>query len=356
MYFAAPNLPIMETLKKIYVLLLLVTSVVVLIFAQSIIIPFILAILFWYVIRVIKKIMSNIKFMSRLPEWILTVISSIFLLGILWMIINIITNNIQQLSETLPVYQSNITKITIALNNYFNVDMDTAFRNFTKNFEFAQIFTGILTALTGLFGNAVTILLYLLFLLLEEKMFPKKFIVMYPNKSEYEVIRKIIGKIDKSIINYIALKTVISLMTGFLSYITLLLIGVDAPAFWAFLIFILNFIPNIGSLIATGFPAIFAVLQFGEFKQGILVLAFVGSIQLLVGNFIEPRVMGNSLNISPIVVILTLLIWGAMWGITGMLLSVPITVILIIILAEFPSTRPLAILLSQDGKLNTNEN
>ncbi|HPE76330.1 MAG TPA: AI-2E family transporter [Draconibacterium sp.] len=346
----------METSKKIYVLLVLITTVVVLIFAQSIIIPFILAVLFWYLIRVIKLIMTKAKLIARLPEWMLTIISSIFLLSILLMIINIITNNIQQLSDTLPVYLANINNITTGLNNQFNFDFNLAFRNFAKNLEFAGIFTGILTALTGIFSNAVTISLYLLFLILEEKMFPAKFKAMYASKSEYEKVKNIIGKIDKSIINYIALKTVISLITGVLSYFTLLFIGVDAPAFWAFLIFILNFIPNIGSLIATGFPAIFALLQFGEFKQGILVLTFVGSIQLVVGNFIEPRIMGNSLNISPLVVIITLVIWGVMWGITGMLLSVPITVILIIIMAEFPSTRRFAVLLSQDGKLNTIEN
>jgi predicted PurR-regulated permease PerM len=346
----------METSKKIYVLLVLITTVVVLIFAQSIIIPFILSVLFWYLIRVIKLIISKVKFIARLPEWILILISSMFLLSILWIVINIITNNIQQLSDTLPVYQANINKITTGLSNQFDIDMDLVFKNFTKNLEFSKIFTGILTSLTGLFGNAVTILLYLIFLLLEEKMFPAKFKAMYSNKSEYEKVKMIIGKIDKSIINYIALKTVISMITGVLSYFALLFIGVDAPAFWAFLIFVLNFIPNIGSLIATGFPAIFALLQFGEFKQGILVLAFVGSIQLVVGNFVEPKIMGNSLNISPLVVIITLMMWGVMWGITGMLLSVPITVILIIIMAEFPSTRPFAILLSQDGKLNTDEN
>ena len=133
----------------------------------------------------------------------------------------------------------------------------------------------------------------------------------------------------------------------------MLFIGIDAPLFWAFLIFVLNFIPTIGSLIATTFPTIFAILQFGEFTPGFLVLAIIGSIQLVVGNFIEPKLMGNTLNISPLVVFLTLAIWGVMWGVIGMLLSVPITVILIIIMSEFPGTKPIAILLSQRGKLNT---
>jgi len=345
----------METSKKIYVLLILVTTVIVLIYAQSVIIPFILAVLFWYLIRVIKKLLLKIKFTGRFPDWLLTLISSLLMFSIMLLVINMISKNIQQLSETLPLYQANISKITTGLNNHFNIDVASMLNNFTKNFEFAGILKGLLTALTGLFGNAVTILLYLLFLLLEEKMFPTKFKAMYPNKNEYDTINKIIDKIDKSISNYIALKTVLSIFTGVLSYFALLFIGVDAPAFWAFLIFTLNYIPTIGSLIATVFPAIFALLQFGQFKEGILVLGIVGSIQIVVGNFMEPKLMGNSLNISPIVVLLTLAIWGVMWGITGMLLSVPITVILIIIMAEFPSTRPFAILLSQDGKLNTDE-
>ena len=345
----------MEYSKKIYVLLVIIGAVVVLIYAQIVIIPFILALLLWYLIRVTKKLLLKVKLFDRLPDWLLTIVSSAFLLGMVWLMINMITSNIQQLTVRMPLYQNNIIQITNMINAYFQVDVATILQNFAKNFEFAKVLTGVLSALTGLFGNAVTILLYLLFLILEEKMFPKKLELMYANKSKHEKVVKIVGKIDKSISNYIALKTMISVITGVLSYFTLLFIGVDAPAFWAFLIFVLNFIPTIGSLVATGFPAIFALLQFGDFKPGILVLVLVGSIQLVVGNFVEPKIMGNSLNISPLVVIITLMIWGMMWGITGMLLSVPITVILIIVMAEFPSTRPFAILLSQDGKLNIDE-
>jgi predicted PurR-regulated permease PerM len=345
----------METSRKIYIFLLVITGVLLLIYAQVVIIPFILALLFWYLIRVIKKLLIKIKFLDRVPNWVMTIVSSLFLLSFVWLIINMIMNNIQQITENMPLYQNNIIHITNGLNSRFNIDMATIFQNFAKNFEFASILTGVLAALTGLFGNAVTILLYLVFLLLEEHIFPKKLVAMYPHKHDLDKITMIIGKIDKSISNYIALKTIISLCTGILSYFALLFIGVDAPAFWAFIIFVLNFIPTIGSLIATVFPAIFALLQFGQFKEGLLILGIVGSIQLVVGNFVEPKLMGNSLNISPLVVLLTLAIWGVMWGITGMLLSVPVTVIMIIVMAEFPSTRPFAILLSQDGKINTDE-
>jgi AI-2 transport protein TqsA len=341
----------METSKKIYIFLIVITIVVVLIYAQSIIIPFILAILFWFMIRVIKKILSKAKFIAKWPKWVLTILSSILLLSFLVFVINMITQNIQHISNTLPVYQANVNKLTQSINQRFNVDLFTMANNFAKDLNFSNLLSKLISALTSLFGDAFTVLLYLVFLLLEEPIFPMKLEAMYPDKKKYDHANALINKIDHSIGNYIALKTLVSLLTGFLSYFVLLFIGVDAPLFWAFLIFVLNFIPTIGSLIATIFPAVFALLQFGEFTPGILVLAIVGTIQLIVGNLIEPRVMGNTLNISPLVVFLTLSLWGVMWGITGMLLSVPITVIIIIIMSEFEGTRPFAILLSQRGSL-----
>uniref|UniRef100_UPI00321641B3 AI-2E family transporter n=1 Tax=uncultured Draconibacterium sp. TaxID=1573823 RepID=UPI00321641B3 len=342
----------MDTAKKIYVLLIVITVVVICIYAQSIIIPFILAILFWFLIRVIKKLLSRVKFIGKLPTWILTISSTIVLLGFLVFTGTMISANIADLSKTLPEYQANVHKMTAAIDQQFDIDLMSMLGDFAKDLNFGSLLSSLLSTLTGLFGNTFTVLLYLLFLLLEEPIFPKKLKAMYPEKQRYDHVNAMVNKIDHSIGNYVALKSLTSLLTGVLSFFALLLIGIDAPIFWAFLIFILNFIPTIGSLIATVFPALFAVLQFGEFTPGILVLSIVGAIQLVVGNIIEPRLMGNTLNISPLVVFLTLAIWGVIWGISGMLLSVPITVILIIIMSEVPETRPFAILLSQRGKLN----
>lgn len=342
----------MENSKKIYVFLIVITTVIVCIYAQSIILPFVLAILFWFLIRVIKKLLLKVKFVQSLPRWLVTLFSTLVLIGFMVLIVTMISNNITELSKTMPVYEANVNKITHMINEKFDIDLMSLLGDFSKDIKFASILSSLLSTLTGLFGNAFTVLLYLVFLLLEEPIFPKKLRGMYPDDKRYKHATELWAKIDHSIGNYVALKTLTSLMTGFLSYFALLFIGVDAPLFWAFLIFVLNFIPTIGSLIATIFPAIFAVLQFGELTPGILVLAIVGAIQMIIGNVVEPKLMGNSLNISPLVVFLTLAIWGVIWGISGMLLSVPITVILIIVMSEFPGTRPIAILLSQKGTIN----
>jgi AI-2 transport protein TqsA len=342
----------METNKKIYVFLIVITTVVVCIYAQSIILPFILAILFWFLIRVIKKILAKVKFIGRVPQWLLTVFSTLLLIGFLVLAVSMISNNISELSKAMPKYEANVKQVTNTINERFDINLKNMLGNFSEDIKFGSILSSIFSTLTGLFGNAFTVLLYLVFLLLEEPIFPKKLKAMYPDQKRYNHVTNLVNKIDHSIGNYVALKTLTSLMTGFLSYFALFFIGIDAPIFWAFLIFVLNFIPTIGSLIATVFPTLFAVLQFGDVTNGILVLTIVGAIQMIIGNVVEPRLMGNSLNISPLVVFLTLAAWGVIWGISGMLLSVPITVILIIIMSEFPGTQPIAILLSQRGSLN----
>lgn len=341
--------------KKIFVLLIMVISVLVLIYAKSIIIPFTLAILFWFIIRVIKKLFLKIGFVKKIAVWIVSLFSTLVLISFLVLVVSMVTKNIQQLSESLPLYEENVNKITEQINTAFNIDLFSSIGEYSKDLNFAGILSSLFSALTGIFGNSLMILLYLVFLLLEEPTFNRKMKAMYPETKDYTRITSIIAKIDRSIDRYVSIKTLVSLMTGVFSYIALLIIGVDAPLFWAFLIFILNFIPAIGSLIATAFPAVFSMLQFGEFTPAILVLVIVGAIQIIVGNLIEPRLMGSSLNISPLVVFLTLALWGLIWGITGMLLSVPITVILILILSEFPGTRPVAILLSQKGNIGNTD-
>jgi AI-2 transport protein TqsA len=174
---------------------------------------------------------------------------------------------------------------------------------------------------------------------------------VFSGRDDFNTVNVVLSKIEKSITSYIGLKTLISFITGLASYVALLFIGIDAPLFWTFLIFLLNYIPTIGSLIGTLFPAMFCILQFGGFTECFLVLGFVGVVQVIVGNLLEPKLMGNSLNISPLIAILALSFWGAIWGITGMLLSVPITVIMVIIFANFKSTKPVAIMLSENGRV-----
>jgi predicted PurR-regulated permease PerM len=163
---------------------------------------------------------------------------------------------------------------------------------------------------------------------------------------------KVLDRIQDSIRGYVLIKTLLSLLMGALTFATLKVLGVDYAFFWAFVAFMANYIPTVGALVGIALPAVFALVQFPTPTTGLIVAAVLGGFHFVVGDVIEPRWMGTKLNISSFVVILSLVVWGKIWGITGMFLCVPLTVIMMIIFAQFPSTRKIAVLLSGDGDLS----
>lgn len=341
--------------KLVAVAVLLVITVVSLLYLKSILVPFILAIIFWLIVVEVRNLIGGLFGSERhkVPVWIQNLLASIAIFSILFIVVKILSVSIQNLSESMSHYDGNLQKIEKEINRIFEIDLTTSLNKMVGDYNFTTLLKNIISSITGLFGNTFTIILYVVFLLLEETAFSQKVKEVYPDKEDYHNAIDMIHKIGNTVSSYLTLKTFVSLLTGGLSYIVLLLIGVEAPFFWASIIFGLNYIPTIGSLIATLFPAFFTVLQFGDFTSGFIVLIAVGFIQVIVGNIIEPKVMGNSLNISGLVVLLALSFWGTLWGVPGMILSVPITVMMIIIFAEFETTRPIAILLSENGIVKT---
>ena len=128
-------------------------------------------------------------------------------------------------------------------------------------------------------------------------------------------------------------------------------VGVDFAGFWAVMVFFFYYIPTVGSIMAIIAPALLTLIQFDNLTPFLIVLLVFGSIQVVTANVIEPAIMGRSLNLSPLVVIVSLIVWGTIWGVVGMFLCVPIMVVALIVLAQFETTRPVAVLLSADGRI-----
>ncbi|MEQ9064465.1 MAG: AI-2E family transporter [Vicingaceae bacterium] len=342
------------TLGKTTSFFILVISIVyILMVGKNLIIPFVFALLLWFVIREIRRFIDKSRWLrQKLPDWVKSLFASILIVAFLGMISKIITNSIKGLSKSYKIYEANVTDVIENFNATFNVDLMEMARDQLGDFDFGALLTALFNSLSDIFSSAFIIIIYALFIFLEEVNFGSKLRAIFSENEKFETIIEILNRIERSVSQYLGLKTLVSLVTGTLSYVALYFIGIDSPEFWAFLIFLLNFIPTIGSLIATLFPAVFSLLQFGEITPFVLVLVIVGVIQLAVGNILEPKVMGNSLNISPLVAILSLSFWGAIWGVTGMILSVPITVIMVIVFSQFDQTRSVALLLSEKGKLS----
>ena len=342
----------MDIKKFAALFIVIIALIVLLVGGKHLLIPFMVAFMVYVFIREIRHLLNKVPLIKdKVPNWIKSAISFLIICSFFTVVVRLISSNIQVLSGSLPIYEENIGTIINSINNTFEIDLLLMVKGFTQGYDYSNILLQVINSIRDLFGKTVLVLIYMLFLLLEESIFDAKIKAIYPDPNNYQRISGILDKIKSSIRDYITLKSLTSFATGFLSYFALLFIGVDAPMFWAFLIFVLNYIPTIGSLIATSFPAIFALLQFGEFWPLLLVVILVGAIQIVVGSIMEPRIMGDSFNISPLVVIISLSFWGTLWGIIGFILSMPITVILIIIFAEFPSTRPVAIMLSENGKV-----
>lgn len=337
-----------------YFSIIIVIIIATLVIGKGILIPFIFALIFWFLTREIRKNIYKIPFATKyIPIWLSNIFVFTFIIISFGFISEIIINSITNLSTSYSKYEPNIEATIKEIDSYFNINTIKLVKSFVGDFNYGSILGNIANGISVLLGDSFMIIIYALFIFLEESSFKKKLTKVFETKEDkFANIEPMITKIEFSISNYLRLKTYVCLLTGILSYFILLLVGVDSAPFWAFLIFLLNYIPTIGSLVATIFPAIFSLIQFGEFSPFLIVLLAVGFTQVIVGNIIEPKLFGKSLNLSPLITILSLAVWGKIWGVTGMILSVPITVIMIIICSQFERTKALAIFLSEDGEIN----
>jgi AI-2 transport protein TqsA len=202
-----------------------------------------------------------------------------------------------------------------------------------------------LSAVGSLLTNVFLVVFIVIFLLMEEATFPRKIRAAMPNANfTLDAATGFIGKVNK----YLLIKTIISFITGVLVTFWLMFLGVDFPILWGLVAMLMNFIPNVGSLIAAVPAVLLALVQLGLGDAVWVVMGYV-VINIAMGSIIEPKYMGKGLGLSPLVVFLSLLIWGWLFGPVGMFLSIPLTMIVKIGLEQYHSTRWIAIMLSNDA-------
>jgi len=205
-------------------------------------------------------------------------------------------------------------------------------------------------ALQGFASNALFILIYLGFILASRRGFERKIVGLFPNRDERQDSIDAFIRIRDGVEQYLWVQTVTGLMIAVGSWLAMAVIGLDNAVFWAFLIFIASYIPVVGGLVGILAPPIFALVEFDSYWPAVILLGVLQSIQFVVGNVVLPRMQGRSLNMDPVVVLLALAFWGKIWGVAGMFLSTPLTVMMMVILAQFSGTRWVAVLLSADGE------
>ncbi|MBX2849195.1 MAG: AI-2E family transporter [Acidiferrobacterales bacterium] len=333
------------------VILATISVFYVMVVGKAFLVPLAVAVMIWYVINALSRTFAKIIPWVEKKNWLTTLVSLVSIGMFITFAIDMVQRNITDVSAAAPAYKANFDILANKLVTQFGLESVPNLQELIDGIEVAPLISKLASSFTSMISNIFLVLIYVLFLMLEQGTFTKKITAIFPNKEKRSSILSILSHAQEDIQTYLWIKTLTSSVTGVVSYLVLLAVGVDFAGFWAFTIFLLNFIPTVGSIIATLFPALLALIQFDTFLQFFIVLVGVGAIQVMVGNFLEPKLMGNSLNLSPFIVIISLTLWGSVWGIAGMFLSVPITVMLLIIFAHFKGTRYLAILLSGDGSL-----
>jgi predicted PurR-regulated permease PerM len=325
-----------------------------LVVGESLLLPLVIAIALWYLINTLARGFSRMEVAGfKFPMPVCLGASLLTFLLLIWALVNFLSASADDVLDVAPVYQENLTRRleSVPFIDFAAFEERSLSELITDWIDIPSYATSIASSFAGILANGGLILIYLGFLFLEQGHFSNKISALVSNPDREDEAHRIITRIRDDIQKYISIKMFTSSLTGILSFTFLSTVGVDFAAVWGLLIFLLNFIPTVGSIVATIFPALIALAQSDGYTLFVLVLLGIGGLQICIGNILEPRLMGSSFNLSPVVILLNLALWNAIWGIPGMFLCVPFLIIVAIVLSHFPQTRPVAIMLSSDGNL-----
>ena len=333
---------------------------------QFIIVPLIIAYLLVFVFEPLNNYLIN----KKIPQSITILLDILIIIGFFWGLSTFIIDSFSRLGNELPLYQEKLNNIVTSTAISIGVE-DPFFTQFNigeilSDLDYGGIASGLFSSTISIFSAGFFVLFFFIFVSTSHKHIITAIKTRYI-KSQSEIsLKSIKKKLQKNDVNdrtdlemikgerekriektfkditeqiqrYIATKFLISLMTGVIVGIILWIFNVDFMIVWAVMAFFLNFIPNIGSIIAIVLPTVMTLIQYESIGYTVLVGGIIVLVQNLIGNIIEPKIMGDKLGINPLVILLSLLVWGYIWGIAGMFLSVPLTAVVKIIISNSSS-------------------
>jgi predicted PurR-regulated permease PerM len=269
----------------------------------------------------------------------------ILLLGIFYLTGLFVYSRVLAFTNEYPKYAAQFNQIAASFTTNVTLPEWASFQTIDWQARIGEWLVSLPGSFVNFFSNLVLVLIFLVFMLLGKPYFQSKVERAFPD-SQGETVNRVTASIARQISRYLSIKVLISAITGVLVWLVLQLMGVDFPITWGMLAFLLNFIPTVGSIVATIPPVLLALVQFypNLWMAGAVLLA-ITAIQQVMGNFIEPKIMGENLNLSPVVILISLVFWGWLWGITGALLSVPIAAAIKIVCENIETLKPVSVLM-----------
>ncbi|UCG87545.1 MAG: AI-2E family transporter [Gemmatimonadota bacterium] len=300
---------------------------------RAVMVPFVLAIFISYlVLPLIDYLQSRLRF----PRAVALIVALLAALGVLTLLGLLITESTRELLASIPVYRDRLAgtaERVLSILDRFSVDLgQDQLLEGIRQLPLLSLVRSTAGTVVDLVTTGGLVLIFVVYLVIGRR----------PSRQLGGIYAEVNSKVQR----YIVTKFLISATTGLLVGTILWLFGLDLALMFGVMAFLLNFIPSIGSVVATLLPIPFAIIQFDSTWAIVGVVALPGLIQLVIGNGIEPLVMGERLDLHPVTVLLSLIFWGLLWGIVGMFLAVPITAVIRIVLGRIETTRPFAELLA----------
>jgi AI-2 transport protein TqsA len=333
-----------------------ILCVYILMALKDILIPVTIAIFLTYLFHPLIDIFKKV----RIPQWLTLVIILIVLFGIYYLIGLLVVSNFGTFQSKMQSYAKNLSAFIQQLLNPFNItvaqlgqmlgfqiekfDVST----FIEKLFRAGIIQNLFSSFSSMLGDFFITMIFWILMMLGKNRFEDRLKIAF--ESRRKIVEKNLNSINKQLQSYIIIKTIISLITGTIVTIILLAYGIDYAVFWGVLTFILNYIPNIGSLIATVFPIIISFFEYGFGFTTISLIILLVVNQNVMGNLVEPHYMGRRMDLSTVFVLFSLIFWGWIWGIVGMFLSVPIAASIKILFSNIEPLKPFAVIMGSKAE------
>jgi AI-2 transport protein TqsA len=291
----------------------------------------------------------------KIPKFFSFVIAIVIIFVVIYLLGLFIYASVASFTTEYPKYQTKFVNFYQNLLLTFKIPHERV-QTYLNELNWADVWTNLSVSsfLSKTIGNFITFLsnlflifIFAIYIVLGKRHMLDKIDKAFPEERA-QLIYQIISNINKGLQKYLVAKLMISFSTAVTATVILLLFGVDFALVWGLLTLMLDFIPNIGSIIATIFPILVAFFQFGSVFPALWVAILLVTTQSIWSNIIEPRVVGKSLNLSPLVVIFSLTFWAFIWGPIGMILAIPISATIQIICANIESLKPISIIMGGD--------
>lgn len=327
-------------------------------FARGILIPIVVAVLFSVLLARAADWMGTLPILGAFPRvlrraLVLTLLAAACLVLALYL-----AGMFDRIVQVLPTYEKNIEALVTQIAAQFGLQeypvWPSLWAKIRDSIDLQSVMLKTFSSVGSIGGMLFLIGMYSAFLLSEFETFPRKIARAFKGSDQSRQAVQIIATINGRIADYLLAKTLINIILAVVSYGVLRLFDIDFALFWAVLIGLLNYIPYLGSWIAVLFPVLISLGQLGALSVTLLLAASMTAVQVAIGNFMEPWLVGRRVNISPFVVLVSLVAWASIWGMLGAILAVPLTSAIAIICAAFPGTFPIAVFLSGDIDIPVN--